>query len=180
MSRFAVPTLIVLVAMTGCAATVARGRYAPPERVDGHRRPDETVAAVLPSAVEAAILVGTNRFRSDHGLPPLRMDPALQRFARSRSQDMADRHYFAHTEPGGKDVFRLMRDAGIAFHYGAENIHLTRGVPLEDVAETAMDGWIHSPGHRANLLATQPTLIGVGVVRTASGATYSTQVFAHP
>ncbi len=127
--------------------------------------------------MEQAVLRATNRFRADHRLPPLAWDAALGRFARSRSQDMAIRRCFAHTEPGGKDVFKLMADAGLRFHYAAENIHLSRGIGAGEVAATAMEGWIHSPGHRANMLAKLPTQLGVGVAQAANGAFYSTQVF---
>jgi hypothetical protein len=41
-----------------------------------------------------------------------------------------------------------------------------------EAAETAMRGWINSPGHRAKMLAKQPTHLGVGVAQAANGAYY--------
>jgi uncharacterized protein YkwD len=130
--------------------------------------------------MEQTIFEATNRFRGEHYLAPLVRDDGLGRFARSRSEDMARRHYFAHTEPGGKGVFTLLREAGIDYGYAAENIHMSRGVSRAEAAETAMRGWINSPGHRANMLAKQPTHLGVGVAQAANGAYYSTQVFTRP
>ena len=158
------------------------GCYAAHRDADGGRasRPIPRAPVTDIGEMEATIVEGTNRFRADHGLPPLQHDLHLRRFARSRSEDMARRQYFSHTEPGGKGVFDLMRAAGITFRYGAENIHMSRGLKADQVAQTALKGWINSPGHRANMLAKRPTLIGVGVAQALTGAYYSTQVFSLP
>ncbi|MBC7544776.1 MAG: CAP domain-containing protein [Candidatus Sericytochromatia bacterium] len=175
MKRLTHCSLATLLIVAGCYAEK-------PERQASRPRRAPVIAATSQiDAIEAAILAGTNRFRRENNLPPLLPDAGLYRFGRSRSQDMASRQYFSHTEPGGKGVFVLMKDAGIGFAFAAENIHMSSGLPVAQIADTAVKGWIHSPGHRANMLSPSPTHIGIGVAQGGDkGAYYSTQVFTKP
>ena len=133
------------------------------------------------SPVEYQIFQATNHFREAHGLRKLIADPVLTPFARSRSQDMARRHYFSHTTPDGRGVFDLMEAAGIDYSRAAENIHMSSGLrDLAKVAEKAVNGWINSEGHRKNMLSRDLTHIGIGVAQGPDGAYYSTQVFRTP
>ena len=47
-------------------------------------------------------------------------------------------------------------------------------------AASVMDGWMNSPGHRANILSGNVTQIGVGLAYAADGSPYWTMVFARP
>ena len=51
--------------------------------------------------------------RVQNGPRPLTRSPKLDQIATSRSQDMANRHYFSHTEPGGITVLNMLRSQGV-------------------------------------------------------------------
>jgi uncharacterized protein YkwD len=57
----------------------------------------------------------------------------------------------------------------------AENIALNQG--YDDPVSLAVDQWMHSPGHRANILRGIFTHSGIGIARAADGRVYITQVF---
>ena len=167
-------SLALFLFVAGCYAS------RPHEEARHRREPAVTAISVSINEVEEAIFVATNRYRRENDRPPLEIDRELSRFARSRSADMANRHYFEHTEPGGKSVFDQMRLAGISYSFAAENIHFSEGVRLDKAAESAMQGWIHSPGHRANMLSRSPSHIGIGVAVGDHNRIYSTQDFSKP
>jgi uncharacterized protein YkwD len=115
----------------------------------------------------------TNAERHDAGCSALRLDTRLRTAARRHSAEMARFGYFSHTGQNGSDPGRRMRDAGYPTSGGwAENI--ARGYP--DPA-SVMDGWMNSPGHRANILNCSLRALGVGVVRSQGGRVYWTQDF---
>lgn len=98
-----------------------------------------------------------NAARADAGCEPVTADARLTRAAQNHSDDMAARGYLGHTTPDGVTFDQRIRTAG----YGepaAENI--AQGT---STAEAAMDAWLHSEGHRANILDCDYTTLGVGV-----------------
>ncbi len=116
----------------------------------------------------------TNLYRSQHGLPPLRVSPLLDRAARYHAQAMAARRVMAHSLDGTGPGERLSM-VGYRWSSYGENIAWSRG--YSDPAAAAMNGWIQSPGHRANLLGRQFSEIGVGWATSSNGAVYFCQVF---
>ncbi|MBM3275233.1 MAG: hypothetical protein FJZ00_08765 [Candidatus Sericytochromatia bacterium] len=119
-----------------------------------------------------AVVDATNRERARYGLRPLTASPALNRVAQNRSADMARRRYFDHTDPDGRDPFWHLRNAGIRYMAGAENIAMGQRSAAEVVT-----GWMNSPGHRANILNGRLGHIGVGLARDSRGTPYWTQIF---
>lgn len=103
------------------------------------------------------MLTEVNRVRSVHGLPPLRVDPALQRAARAHSLDMLQRGYFGH----GAFARRLQRFAARGPRLG-EN--LAWGVGVAGEVRSIVQRWLASPPHRANLLRRGFRRIGIGAV----------------
>jgi uncharacterized YkwD family protein len=97
------------------------------------------------------------------------MDWQLSRVARYKSQDMSDIGYFSHTSPTYGSPFEMMRSFGISYRTAGENI--AKGYRT---AEAVVNGWMNSPGHRANILNSTYTHIGVGYV---SQGNYWTQMF---
>ena len=109
---------------------------------------------------ELAVVQLINTFRTQNGVAPLLVGPALSRAAQAHSSDMARRGYFDH----GAFVTRL-RSFGVRAPYLGENIAAgTR--PLAPTTIVRM--WIKSPPHRENLLDRSFRRIGVGV---AGGST---------
>ena len=110
-----------------------------------------------------------NEIRVSNGLKPLTDDWQLSRVARYKSQDMKDIGYFSHTSPTYGSPFEMMKSFGITYKTAGENIAKGYSTP-----KAVVDAWMNSPGHRANILNSFYTHIGVGYV--ASG-NYWTQMF---
>jgi uncharacterized YkwD family protein/spore coat assembly protein SafA len=118
---------------------------------------------------EAEVIELVNEIRGEHGLSPLKSNWQLSRVARYKSQDMHDRKYFSHTSPTYGTPFKMIKDFGISYRTAGENIAKGYRTPHEVVT-----GWMNSSGHRANILNSSYTQIGVGYV---SDGHYWTQMF---
>jgi uncharacterized protein YkwD len=88
---------------------------------------------------------------------------------------MAARNFFDHNNPDGKSPFDRMTAAGYRYRMAAENIAAGYATP-----QAVVDGWMNSPGHRANILNCGLTQIGVGYATGGSYRTYWTEDFATP
>jgi uncharacterized protein YkwD len=110
------------------------------------------------------ILCLLNHERTRHGLAPLTRNVLLEQASDGHSDDLADRHYFEHVSPDGVTPADRMVAAGYVRRPGGmvgENIawgQRTSGSPA-----ATMDSWMHSPGHRANILRPEFHEVGVGV-----------------
>ena len=114
----------------------------------------------------------TNRQRAGAGLPPLTTDPLLTTAAQAHSADMVARVFYSHTSPEGRQPWDRAADAGARRHSIGENIACGQRSPAEVV-----DGWMNSPGHRANILKPDFTHIGIGFAGGGPAGTYWTQLF---
>jgi uncharacterized protein YkwD len=134
--------------------------------------PAEPAPAPEPASdpAEGEVLALVNEQRAANGCAALAWDEGLAGVARSHSADMAARDYFSHTTPEGVDPFQRAAAAGLSAH--AENIAAGQGSAAE-----VMDGWMNSPGHRANILNCSLTRLGVGVGYGGSYGIYWTQLF---
>jgi uncharacterized YkwD family protein/spore coat assembly protein SafA len=122
--------------------------------------------------VESEILVLVNDQRRTQGLKPLTMDWELQRVARIKSQDMAQKGYFSHQSPTYGSPFDMMQQFGISYKFAGENIASGQRTPQD-----AMKAWMNSSGHRANILKPEYTHLGVGYYRGGSSGYTWTQMF---
>ena len=111
-----------------------------------------------------------NQARAQAGAAPLRWDAALATAARQHCLRMAADHSISHQYPGEPDVSARAAQAGAHFSLIEENVALA-STPTE-----IHDLWMHSPGHRDNLL--NPQVDHVGVALVASRAGNSSQVSA--
>jgi uncharacterized protein YkwD len=133
-----------------------------------------------PAAANAAVLCLLNGERAAHGLRPLRLDARLARAARAHSSDMVAHRYFAHDSRHGASLAARISRTGWTRHRRSwivgENIAWGKGSAASPAAIVA--AWMHSPGHRANILDRRFRAIGIGIVsgtpRGRGGATYST------
>ncbi len=110
-----------------------------------------------------------NEIRAERGLRELTYDWELSRVARYKSQDMRDNKYFSHTSPTYGSPFQMMKSFGIKYRSAGENIARGQATP-----QAVVDAWMNSSGHRANILNSSFTHIGVGYV---SDGRYWTQMF---
>ena len=104
-------------------------------------------------------------------LPALRWDASLAEAARRHAELMARQHRFAHQLPGELKLSQRAAQAGAHFSRVAENIAI--GAEAVEIH----DGWMESPGHRANILDAGFTTLGVGVFEN-QGKLYAVEDFS--
>lgn len=121
------------------------------------------------SSYEKEVVRLVNEIRAKNGLNPLTEDWELSRVARYKSQDMKDNNYFSHTSPTYGSPFNMMKSFGISYKTAAENIAKGQATP-----QAVVNAWMNSAGHRANILNSSYTKIGVGYVKSGN---YWTQMF---
>ncbi|WP_043232831.1 CAP domain-containing protein, partial [Streptomyces sp. NRRL F-5193] len=110
------------------------------------------------------VIALANAERDRAGCGPLRTETRLARAAQGHAEDMAARDYYAHDSPEGRDGGDRISATGYSWSAWGENIHKGPKTP-----ERAMDDWMGSPAHRANILNCAFRDIGVGVALTADG-----------
>ncbi len=142
--------------------------------------------AALPDipAVETAIVAMTNTFRAEHQQGAVAPDGKLAAAARAYALFLAKSGAFSH-EADGRQAGDRVSAQGYQWCQVGENLALnldSRGFAARDLAKKAVEGWINSPHHRANMLAPDVTAIGVGVAKAPDkGPKYiSVQLFARP
>ena len=120
-------------------------------------------------AYEKEVVRLVNEERAKAGLKPLTYNWELSRVARYKSEDMRERNYFAHNSPTYGSPFQMIKSFGISYRTAGENIAKGYSSP-----ERVVNGWMNSSGHRANILNSSFTEIGVGYVYNGH---YWTQMF---
>jgi uncharacterized protein YkwD len=142
--------------------------------------PDEEDLAEVRSATICLV----NRERVLHGERPLTVNGKLGRAAQGHSEDMIAQDYFSHYGPAGDTPAGRMRAAGyiyssnIGYEVG-ENI--AWGTMSLATPKSIVEAWMHSPGHRENILDARYRETGMGVVAAVPrsdsggqpGATYT-------
>ena len=121
------------------------------------------------AAYEKEVIRLVNEIRVKNGLKELTYDWQLARVARYKSEDMRSNNYFSHTSPVYGSPFQMMKSFGISYKSAGENIAKGQSTP-----SAVVNAWMNSQGHRANILNSSFTHIGVGYV--ADGR-YWTQMF---
>jgi uncharacterized protein YkwD len=94
--------------------------------------------------------------------------------AKIQARNMARFQKMAHVLPDADLPTLVDRSHYVGYSYGriAENVAL--GYPS---AETVVEGWMNSKGHRANILNREVVETGIGVARSTAGGLYYCQVF---
>jgi uncharacterized protein YkwD len=114
---------------------------------------------------EAKVLKLTNARRAAHGRKPLKASSCADRLAEPWTRHMARRQVLKHQS---LDAFFDCPHAS----YAGENIAYGYETP-----RALVSAWMHSEGHRANLLSRHFHRIGVSGWRATNGQTYATQDF---
>ncbi|MBP2636763.1 MAG: SCP-like extracellular [Firmicutes bacterium] len=123
------------------------------------------------TADEAKAFQLLNADRAANGLPALKLNTSLVKLARNYAQDMINRNYFSHYNPEGQSPFDRMQQAGISYSAAGENLAINTSVTAAEKA------FMNSSGHRANILNSNYTEVGVGVRTSSSGSVYVVQEF---
>jgi uncharacterized protein YkwD len=120
------------------------------------------------------ILELVNIERGRHGLPPMAHNDQLAQAAQLHSEEQALYQEMSHTGKDGSNPGDRIARTGYVFRSWGENVAFGYGS-----AQSVMNAWMDSPGHRANILSSN-TEIGLGLAFSSTGAPYYTQVFATP
>lgn len=112
-----------------------------------------------------------NADRNSYGLSSLPIDLELSELARDKSADMVNNNYFAHESPTYGNSSQMLANAGYSYTSVGENIAKSASVEKGHAALMSSDG------HRRNILGSQWTRVGVGVVNDKNGYPYITELF---
>ncbi|HEX8592745.1 MAG TPA: CAP domain-containing protein [Pseudomonas sp.] len=146
--------------------------------LDGHLGDKETAGNALLAQVNAARAQPRMCGRKPYAAArPLAWNPALEAAAQEHSRSMADENYFAHQDLNGDLPKERARAAGYTGRQVGENIASGQGS-----ATKAMQGWLASPGHCANLMNPMFTQVGAayGTNSRSHAGVYWTMVFGAP
>lgn len=127
-----------------------------------------------PGDVVGRVVASHNAERSRRKLAPLVASPELEAAAAGHAVDMANRRRMAHKGGDGSSPFDRIKRQGYAFRSAGENV----AFGFDDV-DAVMSGWMHSPGHRLNILGDYSE-IGVGRATARDGASYWCVTFGTP
>ncbi|MGD9918913.1 MAG: CAP domain-containing protein [Paenirhodobacter sp.] len=179
------PTALALALLAGCATapapapeitSQAASSYLPGRVIwtDGHG--DLAVAAAgaarctaTSSAEAAAALAQTNAVRAQSGLPPLAINPALQRVAEKHACDMASRGLMTHAGSSTTGPLARAKQQGYRPRVISENI--AAGAAGRFTLGGTLEQWGLSPKHRANITIARMKEFGIGHAVAADGKT---------
>ena len=111
-----------------------------------------------------------NKHRRENGLKELTLNSNLSNVAQIKANDMKSNNYFSHTSPTYGSPFDMIKQFGISYKTAGENIAKGQKTP-----EAVVNAWMNSEGHRANILNSNYTQMGLGY--TANGVVYWCQMF---
>ncbi|AST97187.1 CAP domain-containing protein [Shouchella clausii] len=128
------------------------------ETVEEEPQQEESDASGDVTQEEQQMVDLVNQEREKAGLQPLKVDQKLTEVARVKAQDMIDNNYFDHNSPTYGSPFDMMKQFGISYNTAGENL---AGNQTVDAAHNAL---MNSQGHRENILNSNYTEVGIGVV----------------
>jgi uncharacterized protein YkwD len=166
--------LPAIVAATATAIAPATSSAAARPCPGAHLTPSAAHAA----QVRAATVCLLNRQRARHGLPRLRPHRSLSHAAARYAHLMVAQRFFAHVSPAGSTMAQRIKRTnylrGARVWSLGENIAWAGGGAATPAR--IVTAWMHSPGHRRNILDGSYRDIGIGIALGApnggSGATY--------
>jgi uncharacterized protein YkwD len=139
--------------------------------------PDAPAAEGASSNVANSLVQLTNAERSSAGVPALRADSRLMQAAQLHADQMARLGRLEHVLSGAQYPRPEDRLAAAGYQWSAYAENIAMG---QSSAAAAMDSWMRSSGHRANILNRGVTEIGIGFARDSGGRPYYVQVFGRP
>ena len=112
-----------------------------------------------------------NQQRINNGLTALKVDEEVQRVARIKAQDMVENNYFSHTSPIYGSPFNMLNSFKISYKTAGENI------AGNSSNSGAVNAWMNSSGHKANILNSNFNYTGIGVVSSPKYGKVFVQMF---
>jgi len=152
----------LLMLVWGCASP-ATPTEASPEAGDGSG-----------SGMTGSIVQLTNAERAKAGIASFRVSTQLSQAAQIQAEQMARLGRLEHELPGAKYPAPSDRLAAVGYRWQTYGENIAMG---QSSAAAVLDSWMHSSGHRANILNSRFHEIGVGYARDSAGRPYYVQVF---
>jgi len=112
-----------------------------------------------------------NQQRTQNGLPALKIDDEVQNVARIKAGDMVNNNYFSHTSPTYGSPFDMLKSFGVSYKSAGENI------AGNSSNSGAVNAWMNSAGHKANILSNSYNYTGIGVVNSPKYGKMYVQMF---
>lgn len=112
-----------------------------------------------------------NKQRTANGLPALKVDVEVQRVAKIKAQDMVNRSYFSHNSPTYGSPFEMLQSFKVSYKTAGENI------AGNSSNSGAVNVWMNSAGHKANILNGSFNYTGIGVVNSLQYGKIYVQMF---
>ena len=129
-----------------------------PKKASGASDNSGTTEASETLSFEEEILRLVNIERKSRGLSELTSDDKLDKAAAKRAKELTS--LYSHDRPDGSDCFTILDEFGISYFMAAENIAAGYATP-----KAVVEGWMNSPGHRANILTPGLKKLGVGYAK---------------
>ncbi len=124
------------------------------------------------TAPASGVLSETNKERQAAGLTTLAASSEANRVAQVRADEMARTGQFSHQLRENGSPGDTLDAYNVSYRGWGENIYMGSSDPGQ-----AVDAWMNSSGHRANILNGRFTHLGVGTAKNAQGSTIHVQVF---
>lgn len=112
-----------------------------------------------------------NKQRTANGLSALKVDAEVQRVAKIKAQDMVNNSYFSHTSPTYGSPFEMLQSFKVSYKTAGENI------AGNSSNSGAVNAWMNSSGHKANILNSSFNYTGIGVVNSPKYGKVYVQMF---
>lgn len=112
-----------------------------------------------------------NKQRTNNGLKALKIDNETQRVARIKADDMEKNNYFSHNSPTYGSPFDMLKSFKISYKTAGENI------AANSSNSGAVNAWMNSSGHKANILNSNFNYTGIGVVSSKKYGKIFAQIF---
>ncbi|MEX0616846.1 MAG: CAP domain-containing protein [Candidatus Woykebacteria bacterium] len=153
------------------------------QKADSGEKPKPTASFICPTrsmnSLAQELFNAANNERMQQDLPELAVSDCATYVAQIRSEDLAANSYFSHTSPKGETAFSLMDHYNVPYGWAGENL-ARNNYPSNKAAAVAISDLMKSPGHRANILSTTYTSMGVGYAAGRNGMRYFTMVLIGP
>lgn len=112
-----------------------------------------------------------NKQRTNNGIAALKMDSEALNVARIKAQDMVNNNYFSHNSPTYGSPFDMLRSFKVTYKTAGENI------AGNSSNSGAVNAWMNSSGHKANILNSSFNYTGIGVVQSSKYGKIYVQIF---
>lgn len=112
-----------------------------------------------------------NAQRTKNGLSALKIDSEVQNVARIKAQDMVNNNYFSHNSPIYGSPFDMLKSFKVSYKTAGENI------AGNSSNSAAVNAWMNSSGHKANILNSSFNYTGIGVVKGSKYGKIYVQMF---